>query len=163
MGDISRKWEKKIAWTTNIIMILTTCVVSVIAFTGLIESVINIPAIRGSIELLINNRFYRYPMWSMILRGTGGYFTNSLFVINSIGIDNLVGLTTILAKTYSIILIVVDILAIIATVFMKKRIFSAVLFIIVSIINIFGVIFMSIPYLIVALLLFIRKRKKTLI
>lgn len=143
--QISRKWEKRLAWLSNIIMLIITVTVSLVAFTGMINSLVNAPMVGGIINTLITQGMYQDPMWAMLLGGTG------------ISADGVAGVVSLLAKIFAVILIIVTVLAMIATVSMKSRIFSAVLFIIVAVVNIFGIWFMSIPYVIVALLLFARK------
>ncbi|MDO4814487.1 MAG: hypothetical protein Q3988_05255 [Gemella sp.] len=141
----SRKWEKRIAWFSNIIMLIIAALASLIAFTGMINSLGNIPIIGNAIDVAITQGVYQDPMWAIFLGGTG---------INS---DSVVGVVSLLAKIVAVILIIVVILAFIATVSMRSRIFAGTLFILVALINIFGAWFMSIPYAIVALLLFARK------
>lgn len=147
MGDISRKWEKRIAWITNIIMIFLAVMTSVIAFTGILSSAINTPLIKDMIDMSITQEAYQDPFWAIFISNTG------------FGADNAVGMVAFLAKVIAVVLVIATFLALIATFSIRKRVFSATLFLIVAVINLLGVAvwFMSIPYLLVALLLFFRK------
>lgn len=138
-------WEKLIAWVSNIIMLIVALLVSLIAFTGVLEAVLANPAINELTNAYINMETMQDPMLAIFLQSAGIQFS-SVF-----------GLVAILAKVYAIILIVVVVLGFIATISMRSRKFSAILFIITAIINIFGLWFVSIAYALVALLLFFRR------
>lgn len=138
-------WEKLIAWVSNIIMLIAALLVSLIAFTGVLEAVLANPAINELTNAYINMETMQDPMLAIFLQSAGMQFSNVF------------GLVAILAKVYAIILIVVVVLGFIATISMRSRKFSAILFIITAIINIFGLWFVSIAYALVALLLFFRR------
>lgn len=143
----SRKWEKILAWLSNSILLIITLVISFVAFTGLINSVANMPIVGNAFDMAVSQQIYQDPMWSMLLNGSG------------VSLDGVVGLVAVLVKIMAVVLIIMLVLAFIATLSIRSRVFSAILFIIVAIISLLSVVFwfMAIPYGLIALLLFIRK------
>lgn len=143
MEKFSRKWEKICAWISNVIMILVTLIFSLAVFTGAMKEVFNSKEFKMSFE--------------EGLRSSGnpaalGY-----------NVDTLAATIIDVMNAYTIFLIILTVFAIISSFLMKKRILAGVSFLILAIITFIatvGFLFpVSILYLIVAIMLFVRKPK----
>ncbi|MBU0278162.1 MULTISPECIES: DUF4064 domain-containing protein [unclassified Gemella] len=140
MQKFSRKWEKICAWIANIIMILFSTLLAFVVFSGELSDLVNSQEFKGAFEegLRSSNR------------ASTNYDLN--FLLSSI--------TTFL-KIYTIIIVVITVLAIIFSFLMKKRILAGVLFLILAILTFLVTVAWLFPvyilYLVVAIRLFIRK------
>lgn len=142
MKKFSRKIEKILAWIANVIMLLMTALIGVFVFSGNTQVIIDSPSVKNELEKSLAQSGYDISNYStdVILRG----------IIKPILI------------AYVVILIVTFLIALIATLTMKKRILSAVLFLIsvvLSFITTFYILVPSIIYLLVAILMLVRKEK----
>lgn len=142
MKKFSRKIEKILAWIANIIMLLMTALIGAFVFSGNTQVIIDSPSFKNELEKSLAQSGYDISNYStdVILRG----------IIKPILI------------AYAVILIITFLIALVATLTMKKRILSAVLFLIsvvLSFITTFYILVPSIIYLLVAILMLVRKEK----
>lgn len=142
---MKRTAEKILAWLGNIILILFTLLLIIIKFTGSAATVVN----DGSFKTALKT--------TLAQSGQTVTYTDE-------DINNIINIVIKVINIYTIVFIVLTVLAIIATLTMKKRIFSGVLFLLLSILILIltagvGVV-VSLPYFIVALMLFLRKGPK---
>ncbi|MDO4814489.1 MAG: hypothetical protein Q3988_05265 [Gemella sp.] len=123
MKEFTRKWEKRIAWTANIIFVLWFMLFGYLAFIS------EDTAFISGLGLQIGVPGHYMQVW---LQATVGGA------------------------------IVFFILAVVATLLMKRRILSGIIFLITAIItgnSGFGLIVVAILYFIVAIMLFVRKER----
>lgn len=143
MKKFSRKIEKTLAWIANVIMLIITATVGIIAFSGYTQDIINNPEFKNEFEKSI---------------------AQSGYDVSNYGTDVILGAIKPILITYSVILIITFLVALVATLTMKKRILSAILFLIsvvLSFITTFYILIPSIIYLLVAILMLVRKEKIT--
>lgn len=140
MKPINRAIEKVLAWIANVLLIITTAFLSFIAFTGIIEALRNAPGYTAELN-------------------------TTALEVRSLGItpESVTEALTSGFKIYAGVYIVLTIIAIVASFTMKSRIFSGVLFLLVSIVVAvfsFGVLLpIYILHFIVAIMLFVRKEE----
>lgn len=142
MNKFSRTVEKVLAWIANVILILVTIFFTILKFSGVLN------------ELENSNEFRTAFKASLMESGQAMIFTDS-------EIDLIINSVMIVLNTYTIGLVILTILALVASFTMKKRIFSGILFLILSIVILaisFGSAFIVyVPYFVVAIMLFVRK------
>ena len=142
MKKFSRTAEKVLAWIANLILLFFTIVFSIVSFSGSIESVMKTQEFKTAIKT------------SLMEAGKINAFTDA-------DIDNLANILGPVLYGISIALIVISVLALIASFTMKKRVFSGVLFLILAIVILVGTVgagfIVYVPYFIVAIMLFARK------
>lgn len=141
MKKFSRKIEKTLAWMANIIMLLITLVVGITAFSGYTQEIINNPDFKNEFEKSL---------------------AKSGYDVSNYGTDVILGAIKPILIAYAVILIITFLVALVATLTMKKRILSAILFLIsvaLSFITTFYILIPSILYLLVAILMLVRKEK----
>jgi len=141
MKPFSRKIEKILAWIANVIMILVTGLLSLGAFSSQLATAFK----QQEFEPILYN----------LLQDPG-----VASLLKSSGVD-IVSLLVLLVKIYAVVAIVALVLALIASVTMKARIVSGILFLLSAII--IGVMTVGIPlpvyllYFIVAIMLFAKR------
>lgn len=144
MNHFSRTWEKVLAWIGNVVLILATLVVSLAVYSGAMASVLE------------SSEFRRAMMVS--LSAELGSSTSS------VELDNIISIVSGVFSAYPVFLIALTIIALIASFTMSKRILSGVLFLILALVTFIGtmgvLVISSLAYLIVAILLFVRKPKQ---
>ena len=144
MKPFSRKIEKILAWIANVIMILVTGLISLAAFSGQLEGVLQQPQLSFAISSLAMEQEV-----AMVLSTSGMSITTFLVLV---------------VKIYAITAIVALVLALIASFVMKARIVSGILFLIsAGIVALMTVGFLIPVYLlhfVVAIMLFVRKAPK---
>lgn len=142
MKKFSRTAEKVLAWIANVILLFFTIVFSIVSFSGSIESVMKTPEFKTALKT------------SLMEAGQINALTDT-------DIDNFANIIGPALYGISIALIVISVLALIASFTMKKRVFSGVLFLILAIVILVGTVgagfIVYVPYFIVAIMLFVRK------
>ena len=142
MKQFKRTAEKILAWIGNVFLILLVLLVNLIAFSSSVEKVIKDPTLRNQLlfEAQKTNPTLDEKTFNIIIESFIPY-----------------------ARTYAIILVVLLVLALLASFTMKKRIFSGILFLILALatalFTALVAVVIYVPYLIVAILLFIRKEQ----
>lgn len=140
MKPINRAIEKVLAWIANVLLIITTAFLSFIAFSDIMETLRNVPGYTAELN-------------------------TTALEVRSLGItpESVTEALTEGFKVYAGVYIVLTIIAIVASFTMKSRIFSGVLFLLVSIVVAvfsFGVLLpIYILHFIVAIMLFVRKEE----
>lgn len=151
MEKISRKWERIIAWTANVLMILSALFMWLISTTGFETLASFNPQIKDALEISIRQGAYNDPLMLMFV-GTSDVTTDAVLSAISFGL-----------KVSLVFMLISLVLAIIASFAMSKRKFSAILFIIAGVVALPTIGFYTIAfYWLVALLLFVRKDKSTI-
>lgn len=145
---MKRTVEKILAWIANVILILLAGFVAFISFTGTARDILSDPTVKVQFENGIRDAVAENPA----LAG------------NVLSADEYMGLILSALKGYSIFAIILVVLAIVATLVMRKRILSGILFILVALLVTLGSFailwFLGLAYLIVAIMLFVRKEPK---
>lgn len=145
----SRTVEKVLAWLANVILIIATCGIGIVVFSGLIQTIWETPGFKQELRFALLDS----PQFAAQYGQVDDQFLDQLFFAMQTG-----------AKVYFWIVLAILVFAIIASVSMKHRIFSGVLFIILAIATfIFSfafAFFLYVPYLIVGIMLFARKEPK---
>lgn len=152
MGKISRKWEKIIAWSANVIMILAILLMWILTSVGF-ESLAGFnPAFKEALDASIRQGAYNDPLMLLFI-GTSDITTDTV----------LAGISFAL-KVSLWLMIVALVIAIIASFAMKARKFAGVLFILAGILSLPTIgFFVAAFYWIVAIMLFVRKEKPSTI
>ena len=140
MKPFKRTVEKILAWCANFILIVLT---GVLAY----NSFFKISALKDNQEFL--NLFK-----DEIAKNSNGV---------NLSAEQIIDYTIQGIKIYSVLLIVLVVVALLATFLMKKRILSGILFLLLAIVTAVGTVGVLIPvylfYFIVAIMLFIRKER----
>ena len=142
---ISRTVEKILAWIANVILIIVTLILAVLKFSGSLDEAFKSTEFKVAFE--------------QSLRENGA--------IELVGnVDQLIETTVTIVSAYSVLLIIISIFAITASVTMKRRIFSGILFLVLALVILvislgFGIV-IYLPYFIVSMMLFFRKDKPKL-
>ena len=144
MKPFSRKIEKILAWIANVIMILVTGLLSLGAFS------------RQLVTAFKQQEFE--PILYNLLQDPG-----VASLLKSTDLD-IVSLLVLLVKIYTVVAIVALVLALIASVTMKARIVSGILFLLSAIVIGVMTVGILLPvyllYFIVAIMLFVRRPPK---
>lgn len=144
MKPFSRKIEKILAWIANVIMILVTGLLSLGAFSSQLATAFK----QQEFEPILYN-LLQDPGVASLLKSTD---------------LDIVSLLVLLVKIYAVVAIVALVLALIASVTMKARIVSGILFLLSAIVIGVMTVGLLIPvyllYFIVAVMLFVRRPPK---
>lgn len=144
MKPFSRKIEKILAWIANVIMILVTGLLSLGAFSSQLATAFK----QKEFEPILYN-LLQDPGVASLLKSTD---------------LDIVSLLVLLVKIYAVVAIVALVLALIASVTMKARIVSGILFLLSAIVIGVMTVGLLIPvyllYFIVAVMLFVRRPPK---
>lgn len=147
MEKISRKWEKMIAWLANFIFIIVTSIAFFFGYFGSTKVLVGYPGVQEEIYDLAR---YFHQVKPELAGAT-------------INMEEVANLMQLFLKFYSVFLLVILLIAVIASVTMEKRSFSISLFLIaavaVSAVTLTGLWFISVAYLVVVLLLIVRRKK----
>ena len=140
MKPFKRTVEKVLAWIANIILIVLTGVLAYGSF-------FKISALKDNQEFL--NLFK-----DEIAKNSNGV---------NLSAEQIIDYTIQGIKMYSVLLIVLVVVALLATFLMKKRILSGILFLVLAIVVAVGTVGLLVPvylfYFIVAIMLFVRKER----
>ncbi|MBF0714010.1 DUF4064 domain-containing protein, partial [Gemella sp. GH3] len=140
MKPFKRTVEKVLAWIANILLLFVAIFLCILKYTGFTDKVLNSTEFYNSFRNELSNNGVRYTDAEM---------------------KTVIDLLVTVVDTYAILAIIATIVAIVASLTMKKRIMSGILFIIVALfvfIASFGAaILIYLPYFIVAIMLFVRK------
>ena len=143
MKPFKRTVEKVLAWITNVILIVLT---GFLAYSSFFK----ISVIKDNQKLL--NIFK-----SELEKNPNGANLNGV----NLSAEQILDYTIQGLKMYSVLLIVLVVVALLATFLMKKRILSGILFLLLAIVIAIGTVGVLIPvylfYFIVAIMLFVRK------
>ncbi|WP_448905315.1 DUF4064 domain-containing protein [Gemella sp.] len=144
MKPFSRKIEKILAWIANVIMILVTGLLSLGAFSSQLATAFK----QQEFEPILYN-LLQDPGVASLLKRTD---------------LDIVSLLVLLVKIYTVVAIVALVLALIASVTMKARIVSGILFLLSAIVIGVMTVGILLPvyllYFIVAVMLFVRRPPK---
>lgn len=144
MKPFSRKIEKILAWIANVIMILVTGLLSLGAFSSQLVTAFK----QQEFEPILYN-LLQDPGVASLLKSTD---------------LDIVSLLVLLVKIYAVVAIVALVLALIASVTMKARIVSGILFLLSAIVIGVMTVGILLPvyllYFIVAVMLFVRRPPK---
>ena len=140
MKPFKRTVEKVLAWIANIILIVLT---GVLAYGSFFK-----------ISVIKDNQEFLNMFNSELEKNPNGV---------NLSAEQILDYTIQGLKIYSALLIVLVIVALLATFLMKKRILSAILFLLLAIVIAVGTVGLLIPvyifYFIVAIMLFVRKER----
>lgn len=140
MKPFKRTVEKVLAWIANVILILLT---GVLAYSSLFK-----------ISVLKDNPEFLNLFKSELEKNSNGV---------NLSAEQILDYTIQGLKMYSVLLIVLVVVALLATFLMKKRILSGILFLLLAIVIAIGTVGLLIPvylfYFIVAIMLFVRKER----
>lgn len=140
MKPFKRTVEKVLAWIANIILIVLT---GVLAYGSFFK-----------ISVIKDNQEFLNLFKEEIAKNPNGV---------NLSAEQILDYTIQGLKMYSVLLIVLVIVALLATFLMKKRILSGVLFLLLAIVVAVGTVGVLIPvylfYFIVAIMLFVRKER----
>ena len=140
MKPFKRTVEKVLAWIANIILIVLT---GVLAYGSFFK-----------ISVIKDNQEFLNLFNSELEKNTHGV---------NLSAEQILDYTIQGLKIYSVLLIVLVVVALLATFLMKKRILSGVLFLLLAIVVAVGTVGVLIPvylfYFIVAIMLFVRKER----
>ena len=140
MKPFNRRVEKVLAWIANIILIVLT---GVLAYGSFFK-----------ISVLKDNQEFLNLFKQEIAKNPNGV---------NLSAEQLIDYTIQGLKMYSVLLIVLAVVALLATFLMKKRILSAILFLLLAIVVAVSTVGLLIPvyilYFIVAIMLFVRKER----
>ena len=140
MKPFKRTVEKVLAWIANVILIVLT---GVLAYSSFFK-----------ISVLKDNPEFLNLFKSELEKNPNGV---------NLSAEQILDYTIQGLKMYSALLIVLVVVALLATFLMKKRILSGVLFLLLAIVVAIGTVGLLIPvylfYFIVAIMLFVRKEK----
>ena len=145
MKPFKRTVEKVLAWIANIILIVLT---GVLAYGSFFK-----------ISVIKDNQEFLNIFKSELEKNPNGANLNGV----NLSAEQILDYTIQGLKIYSSLLIVLVIVALLATFLMKKRILSGVLFLLLAIVVAVGTVGVLIPvylfYFIVAIMLFVRKER----
>ena len=140
MKPFKRTVEKVLAWIANVILIVLT---GVLAYSSFFK-----------ISVLKDNPEFLNLFKSELEKNPNGV---------NLSAEQILDYTIQGLKMYSVLLIVLVVVALLATFLMKKRILSGILFLLLAIVIAIGTVGLLIPvylfYFIVAIMLFVRKEK----
>ena len=140
MKPFNRRVEKVLAWIANVILIVLTGFLSYGSFF--------------KISVLKDNQEFLNLFKQEIAKNPNGV---------NLSAEQILDYTIQGLKIYSALLIVLVIVALLATFLMKKRILSGILFLLLAIVTAVGTVGVLIPvylfYFIVAIMLFVRKER----
>ena len=140
MKPFKRTVEKVLAWIANVILIVLT---GVLAYSSFFK-----------ISVLKDNPEFLNLFKSELEKNPNGV---------NLSAEQILDYTIQGLKMYSALLIVLVVVALLATFLMKKRLFSGVLFLLLAIVIAIGTVGVLIPvylfYFIVAIMLFVRKER----
>ena len=140
MKPFKRTVEKVLAWIANVILIVLT---GVLAYSSFFK-----------ISVLKDNPEFLNLFKSELEKNPNGV---------NLSAEQIIDYTIQGLKMYSVLLIVLVVVALLATFLMKKRILSGVLFLLLAIVIAIGTVGVLIPvylfYFIVAIMLFVRKER----
>ena len=145
MKPFKRTVEKVLAWIANIILIVLT---GVLAYGSFFK-----------ISVIKDNQEFLNIFKSELEKNPNGANLNGV----NLSAEQIIDYTIQGLKMYSVLLIVLVVLALLATFLMKKRILSGILFLLLAIVIAIGTVGLLIPvylfYFIVAIMLFVRKER----
>ena len=145
MKPFKRTVEKVLAWIANIILIVLT---GVLAYGSFFK-----------ISVIKDNQEFLNIFKSELEKNPNGANLNGV----NLSAEQIIDYTIQGLKMYSVLLIVLVVVALLATFLMKKRILSGVLFLLLAIVIAIGTVGVLIPvylfYFIVAIMLFVRKER----
>lgn len=140
MKPFNRRVEKVLAWIANVILIVLTGFLSYGSFF--------------KISVLKDNPEFLNLFKSELEKNPNGV---------NLSAEQILDYTIQGLKMYSVLLIVLAVVALLATFLMKKRILSGILFLLLAIVTAVGTVGVLIPvylfYFIVAIMLFVRKER----
>ena len=145
MKPFNRRVEKVLAWIANIILIVLT---GVLAYGSFFK-----------ISVIKDNQEFLNIFKSELEKNPNGANLNGV----NLSAEQIIDYTIQGLKMYSVLLIVLVVVALLATFLMKKRILSGILFLLLAIVIAIGTVGLLIPvylfYFIVAIMLFVRKER----
>ena len=145
MKPFKRTVEKVLAWIANIILIVLT---GVLAYGSFFK-----------ISVIKDNQEFLNIFKSELEKNPNGANLNGV----NLSAEQIIDYTIQGLKMYSVLLIVLVVVALLATFLMKKRILSGILFLLLAIVIAVGTVGLLIPvylfYFIVAIMLFVRKER----
>ena len=145
MKPFNRTVEKVLAWIANIILIVLT---GVLAYGSFFK-----------ISVIKDNQEFLNIFKSELEKNPNGANLNGV----NLSAEQIIDYTIQGLKMYSVLLIVLVVVALLATFLMKKRILSGILFLLLAIVIAIGTVGLLIPvylfYFIVAIMLFVRKER----
>ena len=145
MKPFKRTVEKVLAWIANIILIVLT---GVLAYGSFFK-----------ISVIKDNQEFLNIFKSELEKNPNGANLNGV----NLSAGQIIDYTIQGLKMYSVLLIVLVVVALLATFLMKKRILSGILFLLLAIVIAIGTVGLLIPvylfYFIVAIMLFVRKER----
>ena len=145
MKPFKRTVEKVLAWIANIILIVLT---GVFAYGSFFK-----------ISVIKDNQEFLNLFKSELEKNPNGANLNGV----NLSAEQIIDYTIQGLKMYSVLLIVLVVVALLATFLMKKRILSGILFLLLAIVVAVGTVGVLIPvylfYFIVAIMLFVRKER----
>ena len=145
MKPFKRTVEKVLAWIANVILIVLT---GVLAYGSFFK-----------ISVIKDNQEFLNIFKSELEKNPNGANLNGV----NLSAEKIIDYTIQGLKMYSILLIVLVVVALLATFLMKKRILSGILFLLLAIVIAIGTVGLLIPvyllYFIVAIMLFVRKER----
>ena len=145
MKPFKRTVEKVLAWIANIILIVLT---GVLAYGSFFK-----------ISVIKDNQEFLNIFKSELEKNPNGANLNGV----NLSAEQIIDYTIQGLKMYSVLLIVLVVVALLATFLMKKRILSGILFLLLAIVTAIGTVGLLIPvylfYFIVAIMLFVRKER----
>ena len=140
MKPFKRTVEKVLAWIANVILIVLT---GVLAYGSFFK-----------ISVIKDNQEFLNLFKQEIAKNPNGV---------NLSAEQIIDYTIQGLKIYSVLLIILVIVALLATFLMKKRILSAILFLLLAIVIAVGTVGLLVPvyifYFIVAIMLFVRKER----
>ena len=140
MKPFKRTVEKVLAWIANVILIFLT---GVLAYGSFFK-----------ISVIKDNQEFLNMFNSELEKNPNGV---------NLSAEQIIDYTIQGLKMYSVLLIVLVVVALLATFLMKKRILSGILFLLLAIVIAIGTVGLLIPvylfYFIVAIMLFVRKER----
>ena len=147
MKPFKRTVEKVLAWIANIILIVIT---GFLAYGSFFK-----------ISVLKDNQEFLNLFKSELEKNPNGANLNGV----NLSAEQLLDYTIQGLKMYSVLLIVLVVVALLATFLMKKRILSGILFLVLAIVVAVGTVGLLVPvylfYFVVAIMLFVRKENPT--
>ena len=145
MKPFKRTVEKVLAWIANVILIVLTGFLAYSLFF--------------KISVLKDNPKFLNLFKSELEKNPNGANLNGV----NLSAEQIIDYTIQGLKMYSVLLIVLVVVALLATFLMKKRILSGILFLLLAIVIAIGTVGLLIPvylfYFIVAIMLFVRKER----
>ena len=145
MKPFKRTVEKVLAWIANVILIVLT---GVLAYGSFFK-----------ISVIKDNQEFLNIFKSELEKNPNGANLNGV----NLSAEQIIDYTIQGLKMYSVLLIVLVVVALLATFLMKKRILSGILFLLLAIVIAIGTVGLLIPvyllYFTVAIMLFVRKER----